>query len=182
MENIDIDALQRQLAERIASLDKQRQEQVAQFNAEAAKRSALADMERAQQLAKYEEENRRREAKKIAEQEAEQKKLQEDRRLRIETENALAAAEEARKKQEDKLQWLMSEIAKQEFIEEQHAKAMQSAPVVETVVGVAEINVEHPQAPDAKGEAIQGTSGDTPSTPLMSDHLKTILRQAQRSY
>jgi hypothetical protein len=181
MENIDIDALQRQLAERIASLDKQRQEQVAQFNAEAAKRSALADMERAQQLAKYEEENRRREAKKIAEQEAEQKKLQEDRRLRIETENALAAAEEARKKQEAALQWLMSEIAKQEFIEEQHAKAMQSAPVVETVVGVAEINVEHPQAPDNLGNAVPQTDGSTPETPLMSQHLKMILRQASRA-
>src|ERR1035437_949265 len=181
MENIDIDALQKQLAERINALDKQRKEQAENFNREVADRAALDTMERAQQLALYQEAEVRREAKKAAEEAAEGLRLQEARRVQTALENSLAAAEEARKEQEGKLAWLIAEINNQEFVEEKHRKAMQSAPVVEAVVGATEINVEHPQAPDNLGNAVQGTDGDTPSTNLMSDHLKSILRQANRA-
>lgn len=183
MENIDVDALQRQLAERIEMLDRQRREQAAQFNKEVEDRASLAAMERAQQLAKYEEDQKRRDAKKLAEAEAEQIRAQEATRARIALENSLAAAEEARKAQEEKLQWLVSEIAKQEFIEEQHSKAMQSTAIA---IGPTEyvptaVNVENPVAPDNKGDAVEGTSGATQSE-LMSNHLKHILRQATRQY
>src|ERR1035437_8267431 len=81
MENIDIDALQKQLAERINALDKQRKEQAENFNREVADRAALDTMERAQQLALYQEAEARREAKKAAEEAAEGLRLQEARRV-----------------------------------------------------------------------------------------------------
>ena len=183
METLDVDALQRQLAERIAQLDKQRKDEAERFNKEAADRLALAELERAAQLAAYQEAEKKRNAKKAAEEEAEKLRAQEARKVQVALENSLAAAEEARKAQEGKLAWLVAEINKQEFVEEQHRKAMQSAKVyVDESVNPTEINVEHPSAPDAKGEAVQGTEGSTPGTPLMSEHLKMILRQAQRSY
>jgi hypothetical protein len=179
---VNVESLQRQLSDRIEALDKQRKEQAEQFNKEVAERALLADMERAQQVAVYQENERRRNEKKAAEEAAEQLRVREATKAKIALENSLAAAEEARRLQEVKLSWLVEEISKQEFIEEQHKKAMQSPAVVETAVlgDAVEINVEHPAAPDNKGNAVQGTTGDTPENSLMSDHLKQILRQAQR--
>lgn len=181
MSELDVESLQRQLAERIAALDKQRKEESARFEKEVAERETLASVERQQRIAEAEEINRRNEAKKAAEKEAEETRIRETRRAQIALENSLAAAEVARKAQEDKLAWLVNEINKQEFIEEQHKKAMQSAPRESTPEATTEINVEHPTAPDNNGNAVQGTTGDTPNSPLMSDHLKQILRQASRS-
>lgn len=185
MENVDVDALQRQLTERIEALDKQRKEQAEQFNKEVADRAQLADAERQQRLAEYQEAEKKREAKKVKEEAEEQERVQEATKARIALENSLAAAEEARKLQEAKLQWLVSEISKQEFIEEQHRKAMQSSTVAPASepAGTTEINVENPVAPlnaANPGEAVQGTGGETPESNTMSTHLKHILRQTQR--
>ena len=178
---IDVEELQRQLAERIEALDKQRKEQAEQFAKEQAERTALSEMERKQQIAAYEEAEKKRNAKKAAKEEAERLRAQEAQRAKIALDNSLAAAEEARRLQEEKLAWLIAEINKQEFVEEQHSKSMKivNAPVSE--VSPTEINVEHPTAPENWGNAVDGTEGATPSTPLMSEHLKYILRQAQRS-
>ena len=179
----DIQAMQQQLAERIAALDKQRKDQAEQFAKEVSDRNALAEFERAESLKKYQAIEAERKAKKEAEAEAAQKRAQEELRLRKKLESDLAAADEAKRLQQEKLEWLQNEISKQEFIEEQHRKAMQSVNFVpEEAPSTFEINVEHPQAPDNKGEAVQGTSGDTPEHSLMSDHLKMILRQATRQY
>jgi hypothetical protein len=178
-----IAALQQELAGRIASLDKQRKEEAEKFAQEVAERNAQVEMERAENLRRYQAMEAERKAKKEAEIEAAQKRAQEELRLRKQLESDLAAADEAKRLQQEKLEWLQNEIARQEFIEEQHRKAMQSpigAPSVE--VDQIETNVENPVAPDNKGEAVQGTDGTTPDHPLMSDHLKTILRQATRTY
>ena len=96
------------------------------------------------------------------------------------------AAQEAKQSQESKLKWLQEEIAKQEFIEEQHRKAVESTRIAAQQSlkseATTDINVEHPTAPDNKGNAVAGTDGNTPDTPLMSTHLKQILRQAKRTY
>jgi hypothetical protein len=186
VENVDVDSLQRQLTERIEALDKQRKEQAEQFNKEVQERMQLAEAEHQQRLAEYQEAEKKREAKRLKEETEEQERVQEATKARIALENSLAAAEEARKEQEAKLQWLVSEISKQEFIEEQHRKAMQNptAATVEESTTSTEINVEHPVAPlntANPGEAVKGTDGNTPESPLMSDHLKQILRQATRS-
>jgi hypothetical protein len=185
VENVNVEELQRQLSERIEALDKQRKEQAEQFSKEVAERAQLAEAERQQRLAEYQEAEKKREAKKAKEEAEAQERAQEVTRARIALENSLAAAEEARKLQESKLQWLVDEINKQEFIEEQHKKAMQSAATAppSEPSSTTEINVEHPVPPlnaANPGEAVQGTDGNTPDTPLMSDHLKQILRQATR--
>ena len=182
METLDVEILQRQLAERIAQLDKQRKDEAERFNKEAAERLALAELERAAQLSAYQEAEKKRNAKRAAEEEAEQLRVQAARKAQVALENNLAAAEEARRLQEAKLAWLVAEINKQEFVEEQHAKRMQSTTVVIAEQSATEINVEHPTAPDNLGNAVQGTEGVTPADELMSSHLKHILRQATRSY
>jgi hypothetical protein len=180
---VDVQKLQHDLEERIAALDKQRREEKERYDKEVADRNALAEFERAETLKKHQAREAEFRARKEAEAEAAQKRAQEELRLRKQLESDLAAADEAKRLQQEKLEWLQNEIAKQEFIEEQHRKAMQSqsvAPAAEP--DQIEINVEHPVAPDNKGEAVQGTDGSTPDAPLMSDHLKHILRQATRNY
>ena len=183
-----IDVLQKQLAERIAALDAQRKEEAERFNKEVAERNALAEIERQERLAAFQKAEEQRAAKKKAEAEAEQKRTQEETRLRKQLESDLAAADEAKRLQQEKLEWLRNEIAKQEFVEEQHRKAIQNAQVAVVVpedVDPTAIDVENPVAPLNKlapGEAVDGTDGKTPDSPLMSVHLKHILRQATRSY
>lgn len=181
---LDVEALQRQLTESIEALGKQRKEEAARFEKETKERNQLAEAERQRQLAEYQENQKRRDEKRRAEEELAAKRVQEERARRTSLENSLAAAEEARRKQEERLQWLVSEINKQEFIEEQHRKSLQStAQSAHVNEKPTDINVEHPEAPLntlAPGEAVQGTSGDTPEDNLMSTHLKHILRQATR--
>ena len=180
---MDTAELHKQLEERIAALDKQRKEEAEKFAKEMADRNAQVEMERAESRRKYQELEAQRKAKKEAEALAEQKKAQEELRMRKQLESDLAAADEARRLQQEKLEWLQKEISKQEFIEEQHRKAMQSKAIAvgpTEPISTAEINVENPTAPDNNGNAVQGTAGDTPEHALMSDHLKTILRQANR--
>ena len=144
----------------------------------------MADIERKRQIEEHrlrEEEHRARKQKELEAIEAQKRDAE---RKQKEAELAANAAQEAKLKQEAKLRWLQEEIQKQEFIEEQHRKAMQAPAQVVPVVNETstEINVEHPTAPDNKGNAVEGTEGSTPETPLMSHHLKHILRQATRTY
>lgn len=181
-----VEELQRQLTERIAALDKQRKEESERFEKELSERTQLADAERQRQLAEYKEQERKRDEKRRQEEEAEALRAKEEREAKIALEISLAKAEEARKAQEEKLKWLVDEINKQEFIEEQHRKSFEGkkAAIPSTVHEESTINVEHPEAPintAHPGEAVQGTDGETPDTPLMSDHLKHILRQATRN-
>lgn len=178
-------ALEKELRDKIAALDKQRKEEKERFEKEVADRNALAEAERKQRIEEHqkrEEEHRQRKEKElaaIAQQKREAESKQRDAEL------ASNAAEEAKREQERKLQWLKDEIAKQEFIEEQHRKTLETAkkvPVVPSDGTEPTINVEHPVAPDNKGNAVVGTEGATPETPLMSHHLKQILRQATRQY
>lgn len=177
--------LEQQLRDRIEALDKQRKEEAARFEQEVAERNALAQAERSQQLEDHkrrEEEHRARKQRELDEI-ARQKK--ETERKQREVELASNAALEAKRLQEEKLEWLKNEIAKQEFVEEQHRKKLETKTIPTAPPPSDEefaINVEHPVAPENKGNAVSGTEGSTPETPLMSNHLKTILRQATRTY
>ncbi len=87
------------------------------------------------------------------------------------------AADELVRIQRARLEWLQNEIAKVEFMEEQHKKSMES---------FKEQLVQEPittETTESKpGDPVHGIEGTTPETPLMSQHLKSILRQAQRNY
>jgi hypothetical protein len=194
-QQVSVEELQRKLSEHITSLDKQRKEESERFDKELSERTQLAETERRKQLAEYQEQERKRDERRKAEEELVAQRAREEREARIALETSLAAAEEARKKQEEKLKWLVDEINRQEFIEEQHQKSLATflSSNEFTTSNPTEVNVEHPVAPlnaehpvaplnaEHPGEAVQGTTGATPDTPLMSDHLKQILRQAQRS-
>lgn len=182
MENIEL--LQQQLKEQIEALSEQRRKETLKFEEEAAERNRLADLERKERLEAYEKranELREVERKKNESLEAERREVE---RLRKASEQALNAQLVAKDLQEKQLKWLRDEIAKQEFIEEQHRKTLDNAKTKEqpTDESPTTINVEHPVAPDNHGEAVEGTTGATPDKPLMSDHLKHILRQATREY
>ena len=83
-----------------------------------------------------------------------------------------------------KLSEVQEAIAEAEFSEEKHRKDLDDAKrmrvVVEEFPVEDGINVEHPTAPDNKGECVDGVNG-LQESPLMSSHLKQILRQANRS-
>ncbi len=182
MENIEV--LQQQLKDQIEALAEQRRQETLKFESEVAERNRLAEIERKERLESYEKranELREAERKKAEALEAERREVE---RIKREAEQALNAQLAAKEEQEAKLKWLRDEIAKQEHIEEQHRKAMASTPVQKQPTDEAPttINVEHPVAPDNKGEAVVGTDGSPPDKPLMSDHLKHILRQATREY
>lgn len=179
---MNIEDMQKELAEKIAALDLQRKEEAARFAKEMADRNAIAEIERSERIAHAKAAEEKALAKKKAEAEAEQARKQEELKTRQKMENDLAAAAEAKRIQEEKLEWLLKEIANQEFIEEQHRKSVQIPVAVPCTEETAnQIDWENPTAPDNAGNAVKQTDGSTPDTPLMSEHLKRILRQAQRS-
>ena len=186
MSELNVEELQRQLQEKIEALDKQRKEEMLRIEAE---KSAwisrqsdtirIAELERKAQI----EEAERQEAERT---EAFARRDRELAKREHDIEMANNAAQEAKQSQESKLKWLQEEIAKQEFIEEQHRKAVESTRIAAQQSlkseATTDINVDHPTAPDNKGNAVAGPDGNTPDTPLMSTHLKQILRQAKRTY
>lgn len=184
MENIEV--LQKQLQDQIEALAEQRRQETLKYEHEVAERNHLADIERKERIEAYEKKTealREVERKNKEALEAERREVE---RVKREAESALNAQLAAKEEQERKLQWLRDEISKQEFIEEQHRKSIANIKAQDST-GVPEvnptyINVENPSAPDNKGEAVVGTEGSTPEQPLMSDHLKHILRQATREY
>jgi hypothetical protein len=181
-----VSALEQQLKERIAALDSQRREEAEKFQKEMSDRNALAEAEREERIKAYNEASARRLAKEKAEKEAEQERKQREIAQQKKLESSLAAADEAKAAVEARLKWLVEEIAKQEFVEEQHRKQVESINVAPSESSdPTEINVEHPVAPlnsKEPGAAVEGTEGKTPDSPLMSSHLKQVLRQATRQY
>lgn len=179
-----IEELQIQLEEKIARLDEERKANAAQFEKERQEAIQFAAMERAKQVEAY---NKKvaAEQKKVADQEAiARERMRQEQAARLEDERKQNEMQETLRLQREKLEHLNQEIAKAEFIEEQHRKAMESIRIIPLVpVSTSNINVEHPEAPLndlAPGEAVSGTEGTTPDTPFMSSHLLHLLRQANR--
>lgn len=181
--------LERQLREQIEALAKQRADETRKVEEHIAQVNAEAELERKQRI----EEFRKKEAARLANEKAQQDALEKERKeveqRKYEAEQASNAAQKAKEEQESRLEWLRNEISKAEFMEERHRKDLADKKAIaeiraqqDDICVTEEINVEHPTAPDNNGEAVEGTDGDTPETPTMSQHLKHILRQATRSY
>ena len=180
---MNLEEMQALLQEKIQKLDEERKANALQ---QAKEREALLlemDMERKQRLDEYQAKIAQHEAKKRAEEEAREAQRIKDTAARVAEEQKQNVLEETLRLQREKLEWLTNAISEAEFNEEQHRKAienMKSLPPVE-VTG-EEVSAEYPQTGEDGGAAVSGTDGSTPDTPTMSQHLKIILRQAQRNY
>ncbi len=173
--------LETALEQRIAKLDEERRENAAQIAKERAAMLELAQAGREQLLEEYKAKTKVREEAarvKAEEEEAKRKALIEQ---SIAKNQEYLRAEEASRKYQEKLEWLEKAIADAEFTEEQHKKAMDNLRI--SPPQVPDSTVENPTAPLNglhPGEAVDDTGGAVEFS-SMSQHLKQILRQAQRS-
>lgn len=182
----DVDSLREELQKKIAELDHQRKEETERNTKEREERKFLEEAERAERVRvekeKQAEHVRRKEQERVEREQRIQKETQE----RVEFERKQNETEELNRKLREQLEYIQNEIAKAEFVEEQHRKTLEAQQVSHPpVVESSEINVDNPVSPVntvRPGEAVEGTEGETPNNPLMSHHLKHILRQATRYY
>jgi len=179
-----IKELQAQLTEKIAKLDAERQENIKRSKEEREKMMLEIEVERKTRLAAYEAKVAEHEQARLAKEKAEEERRQAEVADRIVTEQKNSALDEALRLQREKLKWLEKAIAEAEFAEEQHKKALENEVVIPSVFTTEddEISKEYPQTCTDGGESTKGTEGNTPENPLMSTHLKQILRQATRQY
>jgi hypothetical protein len=175
-----IEELQAQLAAKIAKLDEERRANAAKHAKEREEMLLEVEMERKARTDEYTAKVAEHERKKKAEKdEAEAQRIR-DVAERVSAEQKQHALDETLRLQREKLEWLEKAISDAEFSEEQHQKESSFNRVMEASALVEDINVEHPVAPDNKGEAVAETGG-AESFSTMSSHLRQILRQAQRS-
>src|ERR1035437_4838047 len=175
--------LMQELTDTQARLEAERKSMAAQLQKEREEMLLLAQAERRSQLEAYQAKVDEHERKKRAEEAAAEARRQQDIAARVAAEQIAFKADEEYRLYHEKLEEVERAIAEAEFSEEKHRKILEDArntkvQVEDFPVG-DEINVEHPVAPDNKGEAVAGTEG-LQECPLMSQHLKQILRQAQR--
>ena len=176
-----IEELQAQLAAKIAKLDEERRANAAKHAKEREEMLLEVEMERKARTDEYTAKVAEHERKKKAEKdEAEAQRIR-DVAERVSAEQKQHALDETLRLQREKLEWLEKAISDAEFSEEQHQKESENSRILPPLVlDEATINVEHPVAPDNKGEAVPETGG-AESFSTMSSHLRQILRQAQRS-
>ena len=180
---LSIEELQAQLAEKIASLDTERKENAKLAKEERERMILDIEIERKQRqeayeakVAEHEKNQRDREASVEAKRQAEIAE-------RMVTEQKQSALDENLRLQREKLEWLEKTIADAEFSEEQHRNSLKNMLILPvTVVEGTEVSKEYPQTCAEGGASASGTEGSTPENPLMSTHLKQILRQTTRQY
>lgn len=177
--------LMQDLVDTQARLEQERKQMAAQLQHEREEMLLLAQAERRTQLEAYQKKVEEHERKKKAEEEAAEARKNQEMAAKAKADQAAAKADEAYRLYQAKLGEVESAIAEAEFSEEKHRKALEDSKLMKVPVEdfpVEDgINVEHPTAPDNAGEAVENTDGSTPEAPLMSQHLKHILRQAQRT-
>lgn len=179
-----VEQLQEQLEKEIAALAEQRRIEAERIEREARLRGEEAAIERQKQIDQYKARQDELHRQKQAQEERIKEQQRDLARQQAEVEAAKNAAQEAKEKQEALLEDLKKRIADAEFAEEQHQKRMEALKAKPAVVAEdpAKINVEHPEAPvntSNPGDAVEGTGG-LEQGPKMSQHLRHILRQAQR--
>jgi hypothetical protein len=183
----DIAEIEQELAQRAKQTEKERLAAVEKHTRELGELQAarLAEIAVENALIRTNEEKWRKERQAAAEAEEQRKREETASRIRIEYEqNAMA---ENLRLQKEGAERLIRELENTEFLEEQYRKSLEPTKLPDLRAGSHkfEINIEHPEAPVSAvepGGAVGGTSGETPSNPEMSDHLKHILRQAERTY
>jgi chromosome segregation ATPase len=178
-----LEELQAALADSIAKLDQERQENARRNKEERENMLLEVEIERKKRLEKHQAQVAEHERQQREKEAAAEARRQAEIAERVVSDQKQAALDEALRIQREKLEWLEKAIADAEFTEEQHKKALESQRAVPTLAEESEaVSAEYPQTCANGGAAAAGTDGSTPVNPLMSDHLKNILRQATRSY
>lgn len=179
---MNIEELQVELQHRIEKLDEERKTNALQ---QAKEREALLlemDLERKQRLDEYQAKVAALEARKKVEEETKEAQRIKETAARVIEEQKQNALDEALRLQREKLEWLTTAISNAEFSEEQHRKTLENLKSLPPVEALTEVSAEYPQTCADGGASAKGTDGSTPDMPLMSAHLKGILRQATRNY
>jgi colicin import membrane protein len=170
---MDIDKLQKELQEKVASLEKQRQREAEEFEVLKAKR----EQEIADQKAAWQAEYRKKEAARLARESAQreaweaQQKADRDAKIALEQEQEKAA--QATRDYEDRLRKLENDIARVEHAEEQRKQVLAATVAMVSEGGARSQNEE---------EITDGVWGLEPDNAEMSVHLRRILRQQNRNY
>lgn len=172
-----INELEKQLKEKIEALDEERRRNNEVLSREREEMIQIAAAERTKQLEEMRQAEERARKRRVAEQESERARAKKAREEQLALEQKQSAADELIRAQKERLEWLQGEIAKAEFMEEQHKKTMDD---FRTQLKQGLSSSGTPES--LPGDPVSGIEGTTPETPLMSQHLKTILRQAQRNY
>jgi hypothetical protein len=176
-----LEELQAALVERIAKLDEERKNNALQQSKEREAMLLEAEMDRKQRLEEYQAKVAALEARKKVEEGAKEAQRIKETAARVAEEQKQNALDAALLLQREKLEWLTTAISNAEFSEEQHRKALENQRVLPSVEPTGtEVSAAYPQTCADGGASAPGTEGSTPETPLMSSHLKMILRQAQR--
>lgn len=164
--SIDLDVLQKELTERVAALEAQRQREAEEFEQLKTKREKEIADDKASRMSKYREAEATRLANEAWQREKweVEQKAQRDARCLLEMEQEKAA--QATRDYEERLRRLEEELAKVEFAEEQRMKALEGR-----------LPVDNDQ-----DEIRDGIHGLEPANSLMSDHLRKILKQSERHY
>jgi len=176
-----IEELQQQLADKIAKLDAERQTNAAKAAKEREELLLSIEIERRERAEAYEKKVAEHESKRRAEEAEREAQRTRDVAERVAAEQKQAALDHTLQVQREKLEWLTTAISNAEFDEEKHRKAiegMRVQPIAD--VEVNEVSADYPQTCADGGASAEGTTGDTPETPLMSMHLRQILRQANK--
>lgn len=184
MSELTVDELRKQLSDQLETLAKKRKEETEQMTKEKEEKLLIEQAERAEKIRiereKQSEHKRRVEAERVER----ESKIQKETAERLEFERKQNETEELNRQLREKLEYIQNEIHRAEFVEEQHRKTRENNTVVISQTRpTGEINVEYPTAPlnaNKPGEAVDGTDG-LETGPLMSQHLKHILRQASRA-
>jgi hypothetical protein len=189
MSNITIEELQKQIAEQAEASSKRAREQELAHQKKLEDLKIVAQEELHKMAEEAEQKRLAREAAALEEKKRHDEEKAEEFRRRQADEQILNAALEREKFLRKQLETLQAEQQAKAFAQEQNEKRAKERQeelertLAETRAAYSKssINVEHPQAPDNKGNAVEGTDGRTPSSPAMSPHLRQILRQHNRS-
>ncbi len=179
-----LEELQAALEATKKKLEEERKQMAEQLKKEREEMLLLAQAERSAQLEVYQKKMEALEHKRKAEEEAAEKRRAQELTARLAAEQAQYKADEEYRKYHEKLEEVKSQIAEAEFQEEKHRKALEDAKHAQVVPEAFpvddNITSDYPQTGAEGAQAAAGTEGHTQETPLMSQHLKQILRQAHR--
>jgi outer membrane PBP1 activator LpoA protein len=176
-----LEELQAALAERIQKLDEERRINAEHHAKEQADMLLEAELERKQRIDEYQAKVAVLEARKQAEEAAKEAQRRQELSERLAAEQKQSVLDETLRLQREKLEWLTKATSEAKFNEEKNRKAMENLRVLPAAEPTGEeVSAEYPQTGADGGAAAKGTEGSTPENELMANHLRQILRQANR--
>lgn len=169
--------LQKALKETVLKQEEEHREKAALLAKQKEKAKAAAEEERNRRIKAQQEAEDKAKQRKLAEQKAEQERLKAERDAQMELERKQNEAAEEMRKQQEEAAAIEKALAQAQFMEEQNKKAL------EELAAAASVEIsETTKLATKPGDPVEGIHGNTPETPLMSQHLRELLRQDSRNY